>query len=121
VSIGGMMAVQFVLIVEPSHHPVLLGLLWFVFAFCGAGGPTGYAVIGQRFGPELAGRVATAINVAMLVMVFVLQNAIGWILDLWPRNATGGWASAGYAWAFALTLCLQAATVAWMLRPAPQR
>jgi predicted MFS family arabinose efflux permease len=120
-AIAGMMAVQLVLIVEPSHHPVLLGLLWFVFAFCGAGGPTGYAAVGQRFGPELAGRVATAINVAMLVMVFVLQNAIGWILDLWPRNATGGWASAGYGWAFALTLCLQAATVAWMLRPTPQR
>jgi predicted MFS family arabinose efflux permease len=121
VALGGMMAVQAVLIAEPSHHPVLLGLLWFVFAFCGAGGPTGYAVIGQRFGPELAGRVATAINVAMLVMVFALQNTIGWILDLWPRTETGGWASAGYGWSFALTLAVQAGTVAWMLRPEPKR
>jgi MFS family permease len=115
-AICGMVAVQFVLIVEPSHHPAVLAVLWFLFAAFGAGGPTGYAVIGQRFEAALAGRVATAINVSMLVIVFVLQNVIGWILDLWPRTASGGWAPAGYAWAFGLTLALQVATVLWMLR-----
>lgn len=121
VAMGGMAAVQAVLVVDPSHHPAVLGLLWFVFALCGAGGPAGYAAIGQRFGPELAGRVATAINVAMLVLVFLLQNAIGWILDLWPRTAEGGWAPAGYGWAFGLTLALQVACLAWMLRPERRR
>jgi predicted MFS family arabinose efflux permease len=116
-AIAGMVAAQAVLAVAPSLHPVALGALWFVFAMCGAGGPTGYAAIGQRFGPALAGRVATAINVAMLVIVFLLQNAIGWILDLWPRTDAGGWAPQGYAWAFAATLALQLASVAWMLRP----
>jgi predicted MFS family arabinose efflux permease len=111
-----MLAIQIILIAPPSLHPAFLGLLWFAFAFCGAAGPAGYAAVGQQFGAELAARVATAINVAMLVMVFVLQNAIGWILDLWPRNAAGGWASAGYAWAFALTLGLQVASLAWMIR-----
>ncbi|WP_270936708.1 MFS transporter [Falsiroseomonas oryzae] len=121
VAMGGMAAVQAVLILDPSHHPAVLALLWFVFALCGAAGPTGYAAIGQRFGAELAGRVATAINVAMLVLVFLLQNAIGWILDLWPRTASGGWAPAGYAWAFGLTLALQVACLAWMLRPERNR
>jgi len=121
VALIGMLLVQAVLIAAPPQHPALLAATWFVFAFCGAGGATGYAIIGQRFGAELAGRVATAINVAMLVLVFVLQNVIGWILDLWPRTASGGWASAGYAWAFALTLALQVATLLWMLRPAPDR
>ena len=116
VAIAGMAAVQAVLAADPSRDPVVLGALWFLFALCGAGGPTGYAAVGQRFGPELAGRVATGINVAMLVIVFLLQNAIGWILDLWPRTEAGGWAPQGYAWAFALTLALQLASVAWMLR-----
>jgi predicted MFS family arabinose efflux permease len=116
VAIAGMVAVQALLLADPSHHPVVLGALWFVFALCGAAGPSGYAAIGQGFPPELAGRVATAINVAMLAMVFLLQNAIGWILDLWPRTDAGGWASAGYAWAFGLTLGLQLASAAWMLR-----
>lgn len=109
--------VQLLLIWHPAEHPLALGALWFVFALCGAAGPSGYTAIGQRFGPELAGRVATAINFAMLVLVFVLQNAIGWILDLWPRGAAGGWDPAGYGWAFALTLALQAATLLPMLRP----
>ncbi|HEV7265982.1 MAG TPA: MFS transporter [Falsiroseomonas sp.] len=116
-AIAGIMAVQVLLILDPSHHPAVLAALWFVFAACGAAGPSGYAAIGQGFGPELAGRVATAINVVMLVMVFLLQNAIGWILDLWPRTAGGGWDPAGYGWAFVMTLALQAASVAWMLRP----
>jgi predicted MFS family arabinose efflux permease len=118
VALGGMAAVQALLIVDPSHHVVVLGLLWFVFALCGAAGPAGYAAIGQGFAPALAARVATAVNVAMLAMVFLLQNAIGWILDLWPRTAAGGWDPAGYAWSFGMTLALQAAAVAWMLRPA---
>lgn len=117
VALAGMVAVQALLILDLSHHPAVIGALWFVFALCGAAGPAGYAAIGQGFTPALAARVATAINLAMLVMVFVLQNAIGWILDLWPRTEAGGWASAGYAWAFALTLFLQLLTMAWMLRP----
>lgn len=120
-AIGIMVAVQAVLILDPSHHPVVLALLWFVFAACGAAGPAGYSAIGQNFAPELAARVATAVNLSMLVLVFVLQNAIGWILDLWPRTAAGGWDPAGYAWAFAMTLSLQLATIAWMLRPEKRR
>jgi predicted MFS family arabinose efflux permease len=116
-AITGLAMVQAVLALAPTQHPVVLGAMWFLFSMCAAAGPTGYAAVGQRFGPELAGRVATGINVTMLIIVFVLQNAIGWILDLWPRTEAGGWASQGYAWAFALTLALQIASVAWMLWP----
>jgi len=117
VAMGVIAVVQAVLAWRPTTDPALLAVLWFLFALCGAAGPSGYAAIGQRFGPELAGRVATAINSAMLAMVFLLQNAIGWILDLWPRSADGGWHPAGYGWALGLTLGLQAATALWMLRP----
>ncbi len=109
--------IQLALIVLPWRNPALLGVLWFIFALAGSAGPTGYAAIGQRFGAEFAGRVATAINAAMLGLVFVLQNVIGWILDLWPRLANGGWDPAGYGWALGLTLFLQALAAAWMLKP----
>lgn len=111
-----MAVVQVMLILHPFAHPAALGALWFTFALCGAAGPAGYAAIGQRFGAELAGRVATAINAAMLAAVFVLQNAIGWILDLWPRAAGGGWDPAGYGWALGMTLALQALALLPMLR-----
>ncbi|MGK7865855.1 MFS transporter [Falsiroseomonas sp. E2-1-a20] len=116
-AMGGIALVQVLLIAQPPRGMVALGLVWFAFALCGAAGPSGYAAIGQRFGAELAGRVATAINVTMLVLVFLLQNAIGWILDLWPTGADGGWNTAGYGWALAMTLALQAVAGWRMLRP----
>jgi MFS family permease len=118
IAMGGIAAIQLLLMLNPWPAPAMLGLLWFLFALFGSAGPSGYAAIGQRFGAELAGRVATAINAAMLGMVFLLQNAIGWILDLWPRLAGGGWDPAGYGWAMAMTLGLQALAMGWMLLPA---
>ena len=46
----------------------------------------------------------------------VLQAAIGWILDLWPRTATGGWDPAGYSTALALSVAAQAVLAARLLR-----
>jgi len=88
---------------------------WFLFSFCGSVGVAGYAAVGQGFPPELQGRVATAINFAMLVLVFVLQTGIGAILDLWPRTAAGGWDPAGYSVALGVTFLLQAAAMAWIV------
>ena len=121
IGMGGVALAQILLMLHPFQAPALVGLVWFFFALCSAAGPAGYAAIGQRFGPELAGRVATAINASMLGLVFVLQNAIGWILDLWPRTAAGGWDPAGYGWAFVMTLGLQALAAALMLRGARRR
>jgi len=117
-AMAGLWMTQILLITVPLPHPVAIGAIWFAFAFLSAAGPAGYAAVGQRFGPELAGRIGTALNFTMLVFVFFLQNIIGWILDLWPRTATGGWDPAGYGWALGLSVALQAAAVAWMLRPA---
>jgi predicted MFS family arabinose efflux permease len=112
-------AAQLGLILAP-RDPVVLAALWFCFAASGSTGPVAYAALAQRFPPELTGRVATAMNFSMLALVFVLQNLIGVILDLWPRTAMGGWDPAGYGWALGLTLALQALAAFWMLA-APRR
>jgi predicted MFS family arabinose efflux permease len=116
IAMGGQILLQAVLIAAPPTGFAALVALWFLFAFCGSSSTAGYAAVGQSFPPELAGRVATAINASMLCCVFLLQYAIGAVLDLWPRTATGGWDAAGYSWAFALTMILQAAAILWMLR-----
>ena len=54
-----------------------------------------------------SGRVATAINALTLTCAFVLQAAIGAILDQWPRTASGGWDPHGYSVAMALSVGLQ--------------
>jgi hypothetical protein len=56
----------------------------------------------------------------MLCLVFLLQNVIGWILDLWPRSASGGWSPEAYGWAMGLTVLLQSLAGLWMLA-APRR
>jgi hypothetical protein len=65
-------------------------------------------VMCQMFPPEQTGRVSTAVNTLTLGGAFLIQAAIGWILDLWPRTASDGWDPDGYSWALALTAALQA-------------
>ena len=116
IGMGVQICLQAVLILAPPADMALMCALWFAFAVTGSSGPSGYAAVGQRFGAEFAGRVATAINASMLTLVFALQYIIGIIIDLWPRTASGGWDAAGYGWAMGLTFALQAATILWAWR-----
>jgi len=92
-------------------------LLWALFAFFGSAGVAGYTIIGQEYPPSMAGRISTAMNLCMLVMVFTFQHLIGVILDLFPRTAGGGWDPRGYSWALVMTITLQALSVVWLLVP----
>ena len=112
--IAGVLVAQFALILSPSGFWPVAGV-WFLFSFCGSVGIAGYSAMGQGFPAELQGRVATAINFAMLVLVFILQTGIGAILDLWPRLPDGGWNPAGYAAALAVTFLLQAGAALWIV------
>jgi predicted MFS family arabinose efflux permease len=96
---------------QPSGWMPVLGL-WLAIAFFGAGGTAGYIAVGQLFPPELTGRVSTACNTLTLGGAFLLQSAIGWILDLWPRTAAGGWDPSGYSWALVLSIVIQLAATA---------
>ncbi len=107
VSLTGLVLLQVGLILQPSQHAVVLAL-WLAMALFGAGGATGYIEVCQMFPPDQTGRVSTAVNMMSLGGAFLVQAAIGWILDLWPRTASGGWDPDGYSWALALTAALQA-------------
>ncbi|MBR0684161.1 MFS transporter [Roseomonas eburnea] len=112
--IGGVLAAQAALVAGPSGFWGI-AVVWFLFSFCGSVGVAGYAAMGQGFPPELQGRVATAINFAMLILVFALQTGIGAIIDLWPRTASGGWDPTGYRVALSMTFLLQAGTALWIV------
>jgi MFS family permease len=114
IGIGGVLLAQAALVGAPGGFWITAAI-WFLFSFCGSVGVAGYAAMGQGFPPELQGRVATAINFSMLVLVFVFQTGIGAILDLWPRTANGGWDPAGYAVALSVTFLLQALAAAWIV------
>ena len=95
------------LMLQPGQPAVVLGL-WLAIAVFGAAGPVGYVAVCQMFPPEQTGRVSTAVNTLTLGLAFLVQAAIGWILDLWPRSTSDGWDPDAYSWALGLTAALQA-------------
>lgn len=119
VCLGAMVVLQIGMMFQPSHAAVVI-LLWGAAAVFGAAGPVAYVAMGQLFPPEQTGRVSTAVNMLSLGGAFLVQAAIGWILDLWPRTAGGGWDPAGYSWALGLTAALQA-VAAVVLATAPRQ
>jgi MFS family permease len=113
--IAGQIAAQIGLALQPAGIAAVT-VLWVLFAFCASGAAPGYVAVGQMFPAEQMGRVATAVNTLTLGGSFVLQATIGWILDLWPRTAAGGWDPAGYSAALALSVAVQAILAARLLR-----
>jgi predicted MFS family arabinose efflux permease len=107
VSLVGMVLLQTCLMLQPSQPAVVL-VLWLAIAVFGSAGAAGFVVICQMFPADQTGRVSTAVNTLTLGFAFLVQTAIGWILDLWPRTASDGWDPDGYSWALALTVVLQA-------------
>jgi len=95
---------------------VTVTVLWALLALIAAAGPPGYAVIAQFFPVEQMGRVSTVINTVVLGGAFLMQSLIGWILDLWPRTASGGWDPAGYFWAMLLSMAMQVVALLWAWR-----
>ena len=111
---AGQIAAQIGLALQPTA-PLVVGGLWMLFAFCVAGATAGYITVGQMFPPEQTARVATAVNTLTLAGAFVLQTATGWVLDFWPRTASGGWDPQGYSAALAGSLLLQLLIAARLL------
>jgi MFS family permease len=107
VSLAGLVLLQAGLMLQPAQPSVVIAL-WLAMAVFGAAGAVGYVIICQMFPPEQTGRVSTAVITLSLAGAFLIQAAIGWILDLWPRTPSGGWDPDGYSWALALTAVLQA-------------
>jgi sugar phosphate permease len=111
---AGLLAAQIGLALRPVG--VAVTILWVLFAFFASGATAGYIVLGQMFPAERMGRVSTAANTLTLGGAFLLQTAIGWILDLWPRTADGGWDPRGYSAALALSAVIQVFVAAQLLR-----
>ncbi len=118
--IAGLLIAEIGLILQPSDIATVT-LLWMLFAFFAAGGPTGYIAVSQMFPPEQVARVATAVNTLNLIGAFLLQAVIGWILDLWPRTPSQGWDARGYSAALILSVILHLLFAAALMGLGPRR
>jgi len=86
---------------------------WLLFGFLGAYPIQYMPLLARSFPPQYAGRVSTSCNLVVFTVIFGGQWAIGRVVDLWPRTATG-YAPDGYAWSFGLLFILQVAGLLWL-------
>ncbi len=89
-------------------------LPWMLFGFLGACPIQYMPVMAAAFPPDYAGRVTTSSNLVVFLVIFAGQWAMGKVVDLWPRTATG-YAPDGYTWAFGALFILQLGGLAWVL------
>jgi MFS family permease len=95
----------------PPVHPVIP---WMLFGFLGACLIQYMPLMVSSFPPDYAGRVSTSSNLVTFSAIFGGQWAIGKVVDLWPRTASG-YSPQGYSWAFGALFFLQLMALAWLV------
>lgn len=95
-------------------------LSWSVVAAVGAGTVLSYAIVAEYFPKELAGRANGALNVFHLGGAFVLQYAIGLILQQWAAD-DGHYPVTAYQVAFGVNVALQILALIWFELPRIRR
>jgi MFS family permease len=81
----------------------------------GAGTVLSYSILAQYFPKEIAGRANAALNLFHIGGAFVLQEAIGWIINRWPTHS-GHYPAIAYKAALALVIILQIVAILWFAR-----
>lgn len=93
-----------------------LGLIpWFAYGMSGQAAILAYPWLSTYFGTALSGRANTAMNLVIFLTAFLVQYAIGEVIDLFPTSAAGGYDPRGYQVGFGIFLALQAIALAWYL------
>jgi predicted MFS family arabinose efflux permease len=100
--------------------PGLDAVLWSLFGMCGQVAVLAYPWLSSYFGVKLSGRSNTAANLLMFLCAFLMQYAIGLVLDLWPRTAAGGYPTEAYSVALGGTLAVQVVAYLWYLLNRPR-
>lgn len=91
--------------------PVLL--LWILFGFFGTSGVLSYSALSSYFPKAMSGRVTTGLNLLVFISAFILQWAVGAVIQLWETDPAGNYHPSGYQAGFLTALILQAAGLLW--------
>ena len=100
--------------------PLPSDLPWSVVAAVGAVPVLSFTILAEYFPKELAGRANGALTLFHFGGAFVLQYAIGLVLQQWTSR-DGHYPAIAYQVAFGINLGLQAAALAWFELPRVRR
>ena len=90
---------------------------WAAFGFTCNVAAIVYAMLARHFGSAFAGRANTANTLLVFGGTFLIQFAMGVVIDQWPRDAAGTYPTAAYQTAFGLVLVGLLLSLAWLYRP----
>jgi sugar phosphate permease len=88
---------------------------WIAFGFFANGVIFCYPILAGRLPVAFSGRANTSANFVSFLGAFLGQYAIGWVMDLFPRQPGGGYATAAYDYAFGGLLALEILGLLWFL------
>ncbi|MDP6346342.1 MAG: hypothetical protein QF491_22590, partial [Alphaproteobacteria bacterium] len=91
--------------------------LWLFVGLVGAMTALVFAALAQHFPESRIGRANTAANVMVFVMAFAYQYGMGWIIELWPAGADGGYPKIAYVTSFLAAIATQVVAYVWFVWP----
>lgn len=112
VAVGGASLIAMSALV--TRLPIPPVLPWAIIAIAGAATTISYAILPGYFAASMSGRANAALNLLHLVTAFLMQFAIGGILDLWPA-VNGRPPAEAYRFALGIVAALQALALGWFV------
>jgi MFS family permease len=88
-------------------------LLVTLFGLSGSGANLAYVSLSEQFGPAMAGRAQTSLNLLLFLSAALLQSGIGAALDLIKAAGISGGAPFHYALVLGLMVVVQIGSVIW--------
>jgi predicted MFS family arabinose efflux permease len=101
--------------------PLPAWLLVGILGLAGSGSNLAYVTLGDQFGPALAGRAQTSLNLLLFLAAALLQSGIGWALDLLDAIGVGADAGTRYATVLGAMVAIQVVSVIWFARKTHER
>lgn len=103
VMLVGFVAVQGAIIGLPLPGT---SLLWVAFGLLTVGPILAYAWLATELPSHLSGRLISLLNMAATLGGFMIQYAVGWLIELWPQT-NGNYPDAAWRWTLSLMIALQ--------------
>jgi MFS family permease len=92
--------------------PVPSYLVWAIVGSVGAATVLSFTILAEYFPSEIPGQANAALNILHIGGAFILQYAIGIVVDIWDSKG-GHYPVIAYQAAFTITLCLQVIAWSW--------
>ncbi|MFC4351615.1 MFS transporter [Fodinicurvata halophila] len=88
---------------------------WVLFGFTSNITVLCYPRLAQAFSLEMSGRVNTSLNMMVFISAFVLQYAMGGLIELAASGGGESYPPSAYRFAFTVAIVLELASLAWFL------